>query len=266
MNLFRRELRAHLKALIIWPSAMAVFMFMCMAKYQTISGDNSGALQQAMKAFPHSVQAIFGMTGLDLATVPGYFGVCFLFIVIILAVHAGLTGGGFFAEEELTHTTEFLYTKPRTRTKIFITKLLAGLLHIIILWAITMIASIVAIGAFAQMDGFWHDFLRLMCAMGIIQLTFYSFGIAAATYFKKSALYGRAVTIAVFASYLLYVFAQFSSHVSWLHYASILSYFNATDIITAHALKIHYIAACLLAACVFILIGRWRFVRHDFTV
>lgn len=265
MNLFRRELRAHLKALIIWPGAMAIFMLMCMAKYQTISGSNSQALQDMMKSFPHSVQAIFGMTGLDLATVPGYFGVCFLFIVIILAVHAGLSGGNFFAEEEMTHTTEFLYTKPFTRTKIFVTKLLAGLLHVGVLWGVTLAASVAAIGAFAQMDGFWHDFMRLMIAMGIIQLTFYAFGVAAATCFKKSAIYGRAVTIVVFASYLLYVLAQFSSHISWLHYASIFSYFNATDIITAHSLKVHYVTICLLVACLLTLIGKWRFVRHDFT-
>ena len=265
MNLFRRELRAHLKALIIWPAAMVIFMIMCMAKYQTISGSNSQALQDMMKAFPHSVQAIFGMTGLDLATVPGYFGVCFLFIAIIVAVHAGLTGGNFFAEEELTHTTEFLYTKPYTRSKIFITKLLAGLLHVAVLWCVIIIASIASIGAFAQMDGFWHDFIRLMIAMGIIQLVFYAFGVAAATSFKRSAAYGRAVTIAVFASYLLYVLAQFSSHISWLHYASIFSYFNATDIITAHSLKIHYAIICLAVACLLVLIGQWRFVRHDFT-
>ena len=78
MNLFLRELKSHLKSLFIWSAAIAAFMFMSMAKYTVLAGD-AAASQQIMKAFPATLQAVFGMTGLDLTTIEGYYGICFIF-------------------------------------------------------------------------------------------------------------------------------------------------------------------------------------------
>ncbi len=266
MNVFWHELQMRRKGLIIWSIVMVIFMVMCMAKYEAIAGSGAGAIQLMMKGFPSTVQAVFGMNGLDLATVAGYFGVCFLFVAVILAVQAGLLGAGVLAEEETDKTTEFLYVKPRSRTVIMTAKLVAGLVGIATVWLFTVLGSIVSIMKFAKFGSFVPDFWRLMAALLLIQLTFFALGILAVAISKKATIYGRVVAIAVFASYLFYVFAKLSDQLSWLHYASIFSWFDAAAILQAHALKLHYVILSLVLTVIVLAAAYSFYNRRDLRV
>lgn len=266
MNVFRREFITRLRSTIIWAAVMIVFMLMCMAKFDTITAGGGAAIQSMLKLFPHSIQAMYGMNGLDMTTVAGYFGVCYLFVLVILAVFAGLLGGGVLAREELTHTTEFLYVKPRARRKIVAMKLLVGLLDLVIVWAATVAGSVLAVTQFASMDGFWHPLLYMMLAALVIQLVFFSLGAAAVAIPKSSTRYAWIVAAVVFASYLFYVAAQLSSAANWLHYLSVFSYFNAIDILALHGLKLKYVAVCLAVSLVLLTVTFWRYGKRDMQI
>ena len=232
---------------------MFIFAAMCMAKYQTISANGGAAVKEVFKTFPSTIQALFGMNGLDLTTLAGYFGVCFLFIVVILAVHAGLLGTDVLAGEEQDKTTEFLYVKPRSRPRIVVAKLFAGIFCMLIVWASTTLGFVVTIQKFASLKGFGHMFMWFMLGALIIAAVFYALGAFAAAMPWVSAR-SRIVPIAIFTSYLLYVFAKISDKFGWLHYASIFSYFDAKDIVTTSSLKLHYVVICITISLV-LLIG-----------
>lgn len=78
---------------------------------------------------PNTIKTVFGMNGLDAVTLPGYFGICFLFMAIMLAVHAGLLGSNLLTIEPLTKTSEFSYTRPVSRRRILRSKLAVGGIH-----------------------------------------------------------------------------------------------------------------------------------------
>ena len=265
MNVFWRELRAHRRSTVIWSIALFVTMIASMAKFETITAGGQ-AVQAMLSGFPPTIQAVFGMTGLDLTTTAGYFGVCFLFLVVTLAVHAGLLGADVIADDELGHTTEFLYVKPRSRARIISAKLAAGLIGVAVVWCATALGSLIGILKFAEMAGFWRDFGWLMCAAFLVQLAFFAIGASAASLSTKASGYGRLVTIVVFWSYFAYVLTTLAPTINWLRYSSLFSYFDARDILSIQGLRVSHVvlySGIIIAALV---VTYMQYGRRDLRV
>jgi ABC-2 type transport system permease protein len=262
MQLYIFELRRHRRGTIIWSLSMIAMMVMSLAKYQTITAGGP-AIQQMMNQFPATVQAVFGMNGLDLGTLAGYVGVCFLFIAVLLAVHAGLLGAELLAEEEQDKTTEFLYVRPRSRTQIVTAKLLAGLVCLMAVWLATAAGTWLAITQFASMNGFWQLFWLFMGAAALVQLVFYCLGLAAASIATRPNLPAKFIAGVVFGSYLLYVLAKLSPSLSWLHYLSVFSYFDAGDIIHTLSLNLQYCTFVSIISVAAILATYICYIRRD---
>lgn len=265
MNVFLQELRLRRLSTIVWSVVMVAFMYLSMAKYDTLAKD-AAASQQLMDAFPDTIKAVFGMTGLDLATVPGYVGICFIFIAVLLAVHGGLLGASVVGHEESDHATEFLYVKPRQRDSILTQKLLAGTCLIVIVWAATALGTYGSIVQFATMDGFFGDFTRFMLAALIIQVTTYAIGLFVASSIQRASKAERVVAVVIALWYSLHVLANLTPDIAWLHYGSVFSYFDAADILNAHALKSHYVIGCLGASIILVAMSYYFHRRRDLRI
>jgi len=261
MNIFWHELRSRRIGLLAWSLSMAVFVWTSMVKYQTLTVDPAST-SQLLKTMPDTIKAVFGMNGLDAVTLPGYFGICFLFVAIMLAVHAGLLGSNLLTVEPLTRTTEFLYTRPLGRWQILHAKLAAGIVHLFILWSITILTSYLSIELYANMDGFRHLLLVFMAAAAIIQLTFFAFGVAVAAFSRSAQLPSRLVAGAVFSSYAVALVSSTTQY-SWLRDLSIFKAFDAAEIIHTASLKPQYVWAYFVLASVFLAFGIWSFLRRD---
>ncbi|NTU90079.1 MAG: ABC transporter permease subunit, partial [Actinobacteria bacterium] len=172
MNIFIRELKAHSRSLLIWSLSMVALVAAGMMKFSALSTDTQ-ALEALMKQFPASIQAVFGMTGLDLATVSGYYGILYLYLALLLAIHAGLLGEELFTKEEREKTTEFLYVRPVSRAGAITAKLCAGLCVVALLNIVTMVSSYGSIAGFVDPVSVREELLLFMAALAIIQLVFF---------------------------------------------------------------------------------------------
>lgn len=265
MNVFFHELRMRLKGQFGWALAMIVFMVLSVAKFSTLSQD-AGASQNLLKQFPATVQAIFGMTGLDLSTLSGYFGVLFIYILVILAIHAGMLGAGVLADEERDKTTEFLFVKPRRRAGIITAKLLAGLVYVAVQWGVVAASTLVALTQLGNTTSFMQDFWWFMLALTVVQVTVYFLGSFAASLTQNTRLPNRLVAIFVFASYLIFALVKLAPSVDVLKYVSVFCYFDAVDIIARGSLQVGYIVVCAVVSVV-ALVGTYVFYkRRDLNV
>lgn len=265
MNLFLRELISHRKSLIIWSVAIAAFMFMSMAKYTVLAGD-AAASQQIMKAFPATLQAVFGMTGLDLTTIEGYYGVCFIFIAVMLAIQAGMLGAEIVAKEETGKTAEFLYVRPISRARVLTLKLLAGVVLMAVVSLATYAATYISIAS-VNKGTVPVDLLGTFTqALILIQLVFFSIGVfsgAALGIPKKAAAITAAV---VFVGYIAYVLWGLSPDFSWMQFVSPFAYFAAKDIIANNALNFGWVMLCSVISLAAIIVSYLRYLKRDFTV
>src|SRR5659263_224133 len=175
MNIFLRELKAHRWGLLFWSLGMISMVYMGMTKYGAYEASGE-SVQEIMDALPKAVGAVFGLTGFDLSTAAGFYGVLFMYIAIIGAVHGVLLGAGLIAKEERDRTSEFLYSKPASRGKILTGKLLAGVFNLVVLNVVTLVTSLYVVDIFNKDAPFDSDLMLLMVGLFFVQLVFFSIG------------------------------------------------------------------------------------------
>ncbi len=261
MNVFRREFWSRRIALIAWCVSMILFVWTSMVKFQTLTADTS-ATSQLLQSMPDTIKTIFGMNGLDAVTLPGYFGICFLFIAIMLAVHAGLLGSSLLTVEPLTKTSEFLYTRPTSRWRIVRAKYAVGILHLIALWIATAASSYVSITLYASMHGFGRLLMVFMAAAAIIQIVFFALGISTAACAASAQTPARVVAMLVFASYALSLVSHLAGY-ELLRFASIFRAFDAVAIVASSTLSVRYVAMYTCLAVLLLVSGTGYFLRRD---
>jgi ABC-2 type transport system permease protein len=235
-------------------------MVLSVVKFDTLAQDASMS-EALLKQFPATVQAIFGMTGLSLTTLSGYYGVLFIYVLVILSIHAGMLGAGLLADEERDRTTEFLLVKPRSRSAIVTQKLLAGFLCIALLWGVVVSTTWVATLSLSNTGEFMRDFWHFMIALGLTQVTVFFLGSCAASFTKNPKLPTRIVASIVFVSYLIFALVKLAPDFDVLKYVSLFWYFDAVKIIndgTLQPLSLTVFGVLALAS----LVGTYVFYRR----
>lgn len=252
MNVFLRELKAYLKGLLFWCLGMVMLVASGMAKYASFKG-NSQAVVELMSQFPKSVQAIFGLTGFDLTKASGYFGVLYVYISLMVTVHAVLLGAGIVSKEERDKTSEFLFAKPISRFRVLSEKILAGLFNILVLNLVTSLSSVYFIGYFASDESFMSDLIILMVGLLMLQLIFFFIGTAVAGFCKKSKLSGTIATSMLLLTFVMTFFINMSENLNWLSYFTPFKYFDAKDLMDSGFNLIYLaISAVLVIVSIFI--------------
>lgn len=244
---------------------MIIFMYLSMGKYAALSGD-AAASQQLVQALPSTLQAVFGMTGLDLTTIQGYYGICFIFIAVMLAIHAGMLGADLVAKEERDKTAEFLYIKPRERVYFLAMKLLAGGVIMALIYVVTALATYGSIAMVNHGSVPIGDLVPFCWALLLVQVLFYSVGVFFAAILARSKQATMYVSIVVFVCYIAYVLQGLSDQFSWFRQITPFSYFSARDILASMSLNTGYVLICVAVSVALLGFATFRYVRRDFRI
>ena len=255
MNILKRELRANLKALIIWCIILIFLIFAGMAKFTALGPDGAGSI---MNAFPAVFKVMFGaFPGLDLSTTEGAYGMLYLYVLIMAGIYAVLLGSGIISKEERDKTTEFLMVKPVTRDTILKQKLLAVLINALIFDIITLVSSVAAMTNYANADGGVIGHIALM-TLGVlfVQLVFIGIGMVFAATFKDSKRSGLFAIVILLVMYLLYTVVGITDINPILRVFSPFAYFLPGSIIAGNFGLIYALICVLIFAILMILTFR----------
>lgn len=229
MNIFLREMKAHRKALIFWCIGMLLLVISGMAKYQAYSGTGQ-ALNELWSQMPKAVQAVMGLGSFDLTKASGFYGVLFLYIVLMAAIHAALIGANIIAKEEQDKTVEFLFAKPVSRNTIITSKLLAALANILILNIVTSFSSFGIVNSYAKGEEVTGDIVVLMIGLFIIQLIFMALGSGIAAKRKNAKAAASAATGVMFVTFILSIIIDINDKLENLKYLTPFKYFDAKQL------------------------------------
>lgn len=147
VNIFQHEFKMHLRSVISWSVAVAALILVFVSLFSSFAQD-AALLSEMMANFPEELLAAFGMTGVDLSTILGYFSLAFLFVQVCLAIQAANYGFSLVSIEEREWTADFLLAKPVGRSRILTSKLLAALSSLFITDVVVWIATVVFINVF----------------------------------------------------------------------------------------------------------------------
>lgn len=229
MNIIRRELRAHLKSLIIWGLSIFGFIFIMMSEFSAYY-DNP-EMAEILNMMPEELLKAMSMEAANITTVSGFISVASLYIYIMLGIYAILMGSSIISKEERDKTVEFFMTLPISRVHVITSKLIAAIILNIVINLITLAALLSSTIQYEKMDEFGSFIGLLMLGIFIIQMIFLSVGLLLAAVlkrYKKSGTYGVSILMGL---YIASIVMSFSKNLDFIKYISPFKFFESSYIL-----------------------------------
>lgn len=260
--IYRYEIRQRWSSVGIWAGSLAGLLLMYMAFFPSFSADIA-AMNQLLENFPPELKAAFGMNALDLGTLEGYFGLCFVFCQLCLAIQAANYGLSLVSVEEDELTADFLLTKPLSRPTILSSKLLAALTSLLVtdvlFWAVSL-ASIAMFKGDAQYEP--RAIALLLGSAVIFQLIFFSVGLLLSLLVRRM----RSVTPwslgLAFGTYVISAFSGILGDVK-LEYLSPFKHFDPGKIIRDLQYDMPLVLLDVVLVIVAIGASYWLYQKRD---
>lgn len=261
MRICKHELRMGRTSLLIWTAAISFMLGLCILIYPEMStqmGDVS-----AMFADMGSFSAAFGMDRINFGEFTGFFGVeCGNILGLGGGFYAALLGICVLSKEEKEGTAEFLLTHPISRTQIIAEKLCAVFLQIVMLNAVAIGFTALAVIVIGE-DVSVKTISLLFLAYFLMQLE-----IAAITFGISAVLRSQSMGIglglaAVF--YFLNIAANLTEDAGFLKFITPFGYTDGADIIETQAINGGYLAVGLCFAVAGIGFAFWKYGKKDIT-
>ena len=147
MNIYLHEFKMNLRSVVTWSISLILMIFIFTSIYSGFA-DQAEVLNRALEDFPPEFLMAFGMDGLDMSTVLGFFGIIFLFVQLCVSIQAANYGFSLVSVEEREMTADFLLTKPVGRTRIMTSKLLAAISSLAITNLVVWVSSFLFINIY----------------------------------------------------------------------------------------------------------------------
>lgn len=249
MNIFRRELKANFRSLLVWAAIVTLFVVVGFSKFSAYA--ENPEMLAILDSMPSALLDAFNMYAFNLTTLNGFLGVMFAFFALILSIAAAMWGSDIISKEERDKTVEFALTLPVTRSKVVTAKALAALVNcvglLLVAWGVT-----VASAQSYQPDSEFYRFLNLSTlAQFIMQLVFLSIGIFLGCSMKRYKRAGSAAVSLLLTTYFFSIISAMHENLEFLKYLSPFKYFDPGLMLRESRLDMGFVAlsAVIIAAC-----------------
>ncbi len=184
-NIYLHELRIRWRSVFIWLAGLLGLHLLYLPFFPALA-EQAEMIDRMMANFPPEFLAAFGMNGVDLSTVLGFYSFVFTVVQLLLAIQAANYGFGLLSVEEADRTADFLMTKPVSRRGIWLSKVLAALTSLLVTEAGVWLIAFVTIPAFVGGRA-WDAALlaKLLFSLLPFQLVFFSIGLAVSTLVRR---------------------------------------------------------------------------------
>ena len=245
MNIFFREMKAHTKSLIFWSLGMLFMIISGMGKFSYYA-DSGQSLTDLISTMPKTLKSILGFGEFDVTKASGFYGMLFLYLVIMVTIHSSMMGANIISKEERDKTAEFLMVKPVSRVKIITAKLLAALLNVVILNLVTLIFSISIVNKYSRGEDITSDILILMVGMFILQLIFLLIGTGIASVSKNPKISTSVATTILLVTFILSILVDMNNKLEALKYITPFKYYSAENLMYGGGLDPVFVILSLL--------------------
>lgn len=264
MNMTARELRANAKSLTIWCTAMVLLIGVGMIKYAGIAGAGQG-VAELIEQLPEAMKSILALNQLDLTTIAGYYGVFFLYFMLLGGIHAVMLGADIIAKEERDQTADFLFVKPVRRSRVITAKLAAVLVNLVVFNLATLLASIFFVARYHSGPPITEQILYLMAALFFLQVIFAAIGAGLAGLVRKpgkAASYAAALFLVMF---FLSSAIELYPKIDFLQYLTPFRYFPIAPVMQG-TFEPRFVVLAIVVSLVFAGLTYLTFQKRDLLV
>jgi ABC-2 type transport system permease protein len=262
MNIFRQELKMLSRSVATWSVAVAGLILLYVSMFSSFAAD-AALLNEMLSNFPEELLMAFGLTGIDLATILGYFSLAFLFVQICLAIQAANYGFSLVSIEEREWTADFLLAKPVTRGQILTSKLLAALAGLLITDVVVWISSF-AIVNLVRGDATYDTGALVLVLLSVVpfQLFFLAVGLAVSLLVKRVRSVTPYALALGFGMYVLNAFGDMLGE-STLEKITPFNHFDAGYIVQNRAYDLPLVAISVSVIVIALVASYVLYARRD---
>jgi ABC-2 type transport system permease protein len=236
-----------------------------MSKYSAYSGSGK-SMNELLSQIPGSLRAVMGMGNFDLTEISGFYGMFYMYMLLMATIHAVLLGAGIIAKEERDKTTEFLMVKPVSRSVIITSKLMAAIFNVVVFNVVTLVLSIAITAQYAGDKPITAEIIKLMAGMFILQLVFLFTGTGTAAISKRPKTAASVSTAILLAAFVLSSAVSMSSKLDFLKYITPFKYFEAEKLLKGAGFEPVYLILSLIIISVMASITYVFYKKRDLKV
>lgn len=256
------------RSLLIYIASSLAFSEMYVALYPMLR-DQLTNPEGFLEAFPKEFMEAFGFTAetMSFATVESLMATemfSFIWPIILIILAVSLANHSFAGDLE-KGTIELTLSQPISRSKLFLSRYLAGAL-LIIVFVISTVFGIIPLAAMHNIE-YNFDAYVVMAVLGVaFGITAYSLAVFFSTLFSEKGKATFALVGVLITMYAVNIVANLKESLEWLKYFSFFNYFDPGKALV----RVEYVDwAILVFAGVFVvtfILGLVRFSSRDIAV
>jgi ABC-2 type transport system permease protein len=236
MNIYFLELKNIWKSMLKWTITLGVITFLMLAFFPSMQSESMQQLAGAkMEGISPELLAALGLSRLmDFTVITNFFGYVLQYITLAIMVFAAQLAVSSLSKEEAEGTIEFLYSKPVTRSAIFLQKALAGMTSFLSLLVILAIVTVIGYVSFSEysLGESMHEVFILYGAILYTGLIFMSVGILISSMTRSSKGSSGAAIAIVFITFVLGITGAINEQLSFLSYLSPMDWIKAQKLMS----------------------------------
>lgn len=252
--MFEREIKINLKSFIIWTSILiGLFLVVFLVYPSIINSENMKMLDEMMKIFPEELLKAFNM---DISSIDTAFGWLktegFVFVLLITGIYSGILGSNILLKEENDKTIEYLNSVAVTRVQIVKSKIICGILYIILMVFTIGIFNFIGLSLSGDFDKKAYILLSITPILSSLVIFSLCLFLSTFTHKTKKTL-GISLGI-VFVSYFLQIISELSEKTEFFKYLSIFTLADIRNVIVDVSINPIMIFIALIISILFILL------------
>lgn len=221
--LIKNELRLSKRVLLIWMGFVLILCGFAYFEYLSLQ-DSLSELTEMIGTFPKILMIMFGASG-DLASALGWYGCIYFWVAFLTYSYAVYLGITCVAKEKIQGTSEYLFTKPVSRSQVVAAKGIACVFHLFVLTTFSGLCNYFT--AILPLGGLMQRGAALTTTIGMFltEIVLYACALLVSSLIKS---YKNAVRMGAGLLILFYGISIIAEYleISALYYLTPLKYFD----------------------------------------
>lgn len=220
-------------SVILWTVAIIALLLGLMLGVYPVFMESKADILNVLEGFPPEFSAAFGINIKSMFSFGGFYAFCFSYLSLMGGIMAAALGIDSFSRESRMKCLEFIFTKPVSRSMIFVQKLLANLCLIIAMNTVFMVM--------VQFIGIKNNTNMFLPGLSLFftQLVFLSLGMVYATFAKRVRSVSGMATTFGFVAFIMSALINILEEEA-LRFVTPLKYFDPTALFVNGSYEFQY--------------------------
>ncbi len=261
MNIFIHEMKMHRNSIVIWSISISATILLFIGVFPAMEKNISNMVLM-IENFPKEFIKAFNVEIMLLGTVLGFYSFIFIYATLLGSIQAMRYGLSVLSIEEREKTADFLISKPVSRNKIIISKILAVITSILITNIVFFIVSYLMVNKFTDSNLDNRLFVMITLSLFFIQLVFMSIGLLISMIPRKIKAVTPISMGVVFGFFIIQLFSS-AFEDKKLEYFTPFKYFDPEYIIKNQSYNMTYVLLAIGVVIVSLGFTYYRYMKKD---